>query len=93
MEGREEGEGGGGSEKCSLSKVAARPVITNYGCPKKLLIVEKHRYNFSCSLHLYKKQNQAFIITNLSNVNTKSRLRNQTRFCIHFLLLVLQFRI
>ena len=76
--------GGLGSEKCSLSKVATRPVIINYGCPKQLLIVEKHQYNFSCSLHLYKKQNKTFLITNLSNVNTKSRLRNQTHFCIHF---------
>ena len=31
-----------------------QPVMTNYGCPKQLLIVEKRQYNFSCSLHLYK---------------------------------------
>ena len=37
-----------------------------------LNIVEKHQYNFSCSLHLYIKQNRTFLITNLSNVNTKS---------------------
>ena len=38
-----------------------QPVITNYGCPKQLLIVEKHQYNFSCSLHLYIKQNRKFL--------------------------------
>ena len=65
-----------------------QPDITNYGCPKQLLIVEKHQYNFSCSLHLYIKQNRMFLITNLSNVNTKSCLRNQTRLCIHLLVLL-----
>ena len=53
-----------------------------------LYIVEKHQYNFSCSLHLYIKQNRTFLITNLSNVNTKSCLRNQTRLCIHLLVLL-----
>ena len=33
-----------------------QPIITNYGGPKQLLILEKHKYNFSCSLHLYIKQ-------------------------------------
>ena len=66
-----------------------QPVITKYGCPKQLLIVEKHQYNLSCSLHLYIKQNRTFLITTLSNVNTKSCLRIQTRLCIHlFVLLV-----
>ena len=65
-----------------------QPVITNYGCPKQLLIVEKHQYNFSCSFHLYVKQNRTFLITNFSNVNTKSCLRNQTRLCIHLLVLL-----
>ena len=65
-----------------------QPVITNYGCSKQLHIVEKHQYNFSCSLHLYIKQNRTFLITNLSNVNTKSCLRNQTRLCIHLLVLL-----
>ena len=66
-----------------------QPVITNYGCLKQLLIVEKHQYNFSYSLHLYIKQNRTFLITNLSNVNTESCLRNQTCLCIHlFVLLV-----
>ena len=37
-----------------------------------LYIVEKHQYNFSCSLHLYIKQNRTFLITNLSNINTNS---------------------
>ena len=64
------------------------PVITNYGCHKQLLKVEKHQYNFSCSLHLSIKQNRTFLITNLINVNTKSCLRNQTRLCIHFLVLL-----
>ena len=62
-----------------------QPVVTNYGCPKQLLIVQKHQYNFSCSLHLYIKQNNTFLITNFSNVRTKSYLRNQTRLCIHLL--------
>ena len=48
-----------------------QPVITNYGCPKQLLIVEKHQDDFSCSLHLFIKQNRTFLITNISNVNTK----------------------
>ena len=43
-----------------------QPVITNYGCPKQLLTVEKHQYNFSCSLHLYIKQNGTFLITKYS---------------------------
>ena len=60
---------------------------TNYGCPKQLLIVEKYRYNFSCGLHLYMKQNGTFLITNISNVNTKSFLRNQRCLCIHLLVL------
>ena len=70
-------KGGGGSEKCSRSKVATQ-----------LLIVEKHQYNFSCSLHLYIKQNETFLIANLSNVNTKSCLRNQTPLCIHLLVVL-----
>ena len=37
-----------------------------------LYIVEKHQYNFSCSLHLYIKQNRTFLITNLSNISTNS---------------------
>ena len=65
-----------------------QPVITNYGCPKQLPIVEKHQYNFSCSFRLYVKQNRTFLITNFSNVNTKSCLRNQTRLCIHLLVLL-----
>ena len=65
-----------------------QPVITNYECPKQVLIVEKHQYDFACSLHLYIKQNRMFLITNLSNVNTKSCLRNQTRLCIHLLVLL-----
>ena len=65
-----------------------KPVITNNGCSKQLLIVEKHQYNFSCSLHLYIKQNRTFLITNLSNVNTESCLGNQTRLCIHLLALI-----
>ena len=44
---------------CSRSKVATCYLIispiTNYGCPTELLIVGKHQYNFSCSLHLYMK--------------------------------------
>ena len=67
----------GESEKCSRSKVATQ-----------LLIVEKHQYNFSCSLHLYIKQNETFLIANLSNVNTKSCLRNQTPLCIHLLVVL-----
>ena len=58
---------------------------TNYGCPKQLLIVEKYRYNFSCGLRLSMKQNGTFLITNISNVNTKSFLRNQRCLCIHLL--------
>ena len=65
-----------------------QPVITNYECPKQLLIVEKHQYTFSWGLHLYIKQNRTFLITNLSNLNTKSCLRNQTRLCIHLLVLL-----
>ena len=79
-------KGGGGLKNVLGQKW--QPVITNYGCPKQLLIVEKHQYNFSCSLHLYIKQNRTFLITNLSNVNTKSCLRNQTRLCIHLLVLL-----
>ena len=82
------GEGGGSLENVLVQKCQTEPVITNYGCPKQLLIVEKHQYNFSCSLHLYIKQNRTFLITNLSNVNTKSCLRNQTRLCIHLLVLL-----
>ena len=52
-----------------------------YGCPKQLVIVKKHQYNFSCSLHLYIKQNRTFLITILSNFNTKSCWRNQTHLC------------
>ena len=63
-------------------------VITNYGCPKQPVTVKKHQYNSSSSLHLYIKQNRTFLITNLSNVNTKSCLRNQTRLCIHLLVLL-----
>ena len=65
-----------------------QPVITNHGCPKQLLKVEKHQYNFSCSLHLSIKQNRTFLTTDLTNVNTKSCLRNQTRLCIHLLVLL-----
>ena len=36
-----------------------QPVIIK--CPKQLLIVEKHQHNFSCSLHLYIKQNRTFL--------------------------------
>ena len=79
--------GGGGGLKNVLGQKWL-PVITNYGCPKQLLKVEKHQYNFSCSLHLSIKQNRTFLITNLTNVNTKSCLRNQTRLCIHFLVLL-----
>ena len=50
--------------------------------PKSLL-----RENFSCSLHFYIKLNRTFLITNLSNVNTKSCLRNRTRLYIHLLIL------
>ena len=64
-----------------------QPVIANHGCPK-LLIVEKHQYNFSFSLHLYIKQNRTFLIINLSNVDNKSYLRNQMRLCIHLLVLL-----
>ena len=65
-----------------------QPVITNFRCRKQLLIVEKHQYNFSCSLHLYIKQKRTFLITNLSNVYNKSCLRNQTRLCIYLLVLL-----
>ena len=77
---------GGPNKRESLKNVIDQkwqPVITNYMCPKQLLIVEKHQYNFSCSLHLYIKQNKTFLITNLSNVNSKICLRNQTRLCIY----------
>ena len=53
--------GGGGGE--GLKNVLGQkwqPCITNEGCPKQLLIVEKHQYNFSCSVHLYIKQNRTF---------------------------------
>ena len=63
-----------------------QPVITNYGCPKQPVAVKKHQYNSLSSLRLYIKQNRTFLITNLSNVNTKICLRNQTRLCIHLLL-------
>ena len=53
--GRGPNKKGGGSEKCSWSKVETRPVVTNYGCTKQLLIA-KYQYNFSCILHLYVKQ-------------------------------------
>ena len=65
-----------------------QPVITHYGFPKQLLIVEKHQYNFSCSLHLYIKQNRTFLITNLSNINIKSCVRNQTHLYIHLVALL-----
>ena len=42
-------------------------VISNYGCPRQLLIVEKHQYNFSWSLRLYIKQNRTFLIANLQH--------------------------
>ena len=64
-------KGGGGDLKNVLGQ-KWQPVITNYECPKQLLTVEKHQYNFPCSFHLYIKQNRTFLITNLSNVNTKS---------------------
>ena len=80
-------KGRGGSLKNVLGQ-KLQPFITNYECPIHLLIVEKHQYNFSCSRHLYIKQNRTFLITNLSNVNTKSCLRNQTRLCIHLLVLL-----
>ena len=76
-------KGGGGLKNVLGEKW--QPVITNYGCPKQLLIVEKHQHNFSCSLHLYTKQNRTFLIINLGNVKTKSCLRNQTRVCINLL--------
>ena len=80
-------KGGGGLKNVISQKW--QPVITNYRCRKQLLIVEKHQYSFSCSLNLYIKQNRMFLITNLSTVNTKSCLRNQTRLCTHlFALLV-----
>ena len=82
------GEGGGSLENVLVQKCQTEPVITNYGCPKQLLIVEKHQDNSPCSLHLYIKQNRTLLITNLSNVNTKSCLRNQTRLCIHLLVLL-----
>ena len=70
---------GGGLENILGQKW--QPATTNYACPKQLLIVEKHQYNFSYSLHLYKtKQN----VSN-NNVNTKSCLRNQTHLGIHLL--------
>ena len=66
-----------------------QPVITNYWCSKQLLIVEKHQYNFSCSIHLNIKQNNVSNnLANLINVNTKSFLRNQTHLCIHLLALL-----
>ena len=68
-----------------------KSVNANYGCPKQQLIVEKHKYNSSCSVNLYIKQNRTFLITNLSNVNTKSCLRNQTRLCIHLLILLVRY--
>ena len=82
------GEGGGSLENVLVQKCQTEPIITNYGCPKQLLIVEKHQDNSPCSLHLYIKQNRTLLITNLSNVNTKSCLRNQTRLCIHLLVLL-----
>ena len=82
-------EGRGGSlENVLVQKCQTELVITNYGCPKQLLIVEKHQDNFPCSLHLFIKQNRTLLITNLSNVNTKSCLRNQTHLCIHLLVLL-----
>ena len=82
-------KGGGGGEWKNFHGQNYQPVITNYECPKQLLIVEKHQYNFSCSLHLYIKQNRTFLITNLRNVNTKICLRNQTSLCIHLLVLLI----
>ena len=78
--------GGRGSENVLGQKWQL--VITNYGFPKQLLIVEKHQYNFLCSLYLYIKQNRTFLITNSSNVNTKSCFRNQTCLYIHLLVLL-----
>ena len=81
---------GGPNKRGGLKNVLGQTwqsVITNYGCPKQLLMVEKHQYNFSCSLHLYIKQNRTFLI-NLSNANTKSCLKIQTRLCIHRLVLL-----
>ena len=79
---------GGGEGLKNVLGQKWQPVIPNYECPKRLLVVEKHQYNFSCSLHLYIKQNGTSLITNLSNVNTKSCFRNQTRLCIHLLVLL-----
>ena len=53
--------GGGGGLKNVIGQ-KWQPVITNYGCPKQLLTVEKHQYNFSCSLHLFIKQNGTFLM-------------------------------
>ena len=39
------------------SKVTTCPVINNYECPKQLLIVEKHQFIQTYSLHLHIKQN------------------------------------
>ena len=87
------GGGGGGYKKGEggLKNILGQkrqPVVTIYGCSKLLLIIEKHQYNFLCGLHLYIKENRAFLITNLSSVNTKSCLRNQTPLCIHLLVLL-----
>ena len=52
-------------------KVTTYPVITNYGCPKQLLIVELDQYNVSCSLHLYIK-NGTFPIVNFKFCSKKT---------------------
>ena len=35
-----------------MFKVKSANPLSQVGCPKQLLIVEKHQHNFSCSLHL-----------------------------------------
>ena len=51
-------KGGDGSLKNVLGQ-KLQSFITNE-CPIHLLIVEKDQYNFSCSRHLYIKQNRTF---------------------------------
>ena len=38
-----------------MFQVKSANPLSQVGCPKQLLIVEKHQHNFSCSLHLYIK--------------------------------------
>ena len=48
--------GGGGGGVRQMTEISIN------GGSKQLLMVEKHQYNFSCSLHLYIKQNRTFLI-------------------------------